>query len=64
MDMEALAEAVAAKIVVPAAEEIDYDRLSDMVVAKLPLRGSPKRSITTAGGDDRFQNARSRSRRL
>ena len=36
MDTDALAEAVAAKVSIPAAEEIDYDRLSDIIIAKMP----------------------------
>lgn len=42
IDVNAIAEAVAAKVEVPAAPEIDYDRLSDMIVAKLPAPEKPE----------------------
>lgn len=44
MDTDTLAEAVASKIVLPEAhaEEIDYDKLSDMIVAKLPAPEQPE----------------------
>lgn len=42
MDIDALAEAVAARIVQPEPEAIDYDKLSDMIVAKLPEPPAPE----------------------
>lgn len=44
MNPDAFAEAVASKIVVPetAAEEIDYEKLSDMVIAKMPAPVEPE----------------------
>lgn len=44
MDTDTLAEAVASKIVLPEvkAEELDYDKLSDMIIAKLPAPAEPE----------------------
>lgn len=44
MNVDAFAEAVAAKIVLPETktEELDYDKLSDMIIAKLPAPVEPE----------------------
>ena len=44
IDFDAIAEAVAAKIAVPevAPQEIDYEQLSDMIVAKMPAPVEPE----------------------
>lgn len=41
LDMNALAEAVAAKIAVPAAPEVDYEHLADLVVSKIVVPEAP-----------------------
>ncbi len=42
IDQDALADAVAAKIAVPAVPEIDYDRLAEMVASKLVVPAAPE----------------------
>ncbi len=41
LDMNAIADSVAAKIVVPAAPELDYERLADLVAARIAVPAAP-----------------------